>query len=291
MATWTAAVPRRRDQAAEAARGAARECREGAHLAPARAARRQGRARRAARRSRGARTRCAQADRVSEGDGIFHPHPPRRGVFADRSGRYRGRMPATRRRQRASPLPRRSPLMPPATCFRGDSAAPRGEGHLAAPTGRTKPASLKGTPVSLAQAREEAIKKIPIDRKKYQTIRSLDALKAWIARVTRRRPFRDRRDVDFDRSDAGGNFAASRWRWRRTMPPMCRSATSSPAAARACSMPGWRRTRSRPADALAALKPLLESAGHPQDRLQHQIHRGRCWRSTASRCATMTTCS
>jgi DNA polymerase I len=43
--------------------------------------------------------------------------------------------------------------------------------------------SLKGTPVSLAEARAEAIKKIPVDLKKYETIRSLDVLKAWVARV------------------------------------------------------------------------------------------------------------
>ena len=46
-----------------------------------------------------------------------------------------------------------------------------------------KAASLKGTPVSLAAARAEAVRKIPFDRKKYQTIRSLDQLKAWLARV------------------------------------------------------------------------------------------------------------
>jgi DNA polymerase I len=46
-----------------------------------------------------------------------------------------------------------------------------------------KAASLKGTPISLAAARAEAARKIPLDRGKYQTIRSLDALKAWIARV------------------------------------------------------------------------------------------------------------
>ena len=80
-----AAVARRRDQAAEAARGADRECREGADLAAAGAARRQGQARRAARRTRGARAGRAQADRVLEGDGIFHPHPARRRIFADRS--------------------------------------------------------------------------------------------------------------------------------------------------------------------------------------------------------------
>lgn len=43
--------------------------------------------------------------------------------------------------------------------------------------------SLKGTPISLAKAREAAIRKIAFDRKKYQTVRSLDQLKAWLARV------------------------------------------------------------------------------------------------------------
>ena len=42
-------------------------------------------------------------------------------------------------------------------------------------------------------------------------------------------------------------FPASRWRSRPTMPATCRSATSNPAAAPACSMPALPRTRSRPA--------------------------------------------
>ena len=46
-----------------------------------------------------------------------------------------------------------------------------------------KASSLKGTPISLAAARAEAARKMPVDRSKYQTIRSLDQLKAWIARV------------------------------------------------------------------------------------------------------------
>src|ERR1700680_4379871 len=41
----------------------------------------------------------------------------------------------------------------------------------------------KGTPISLAAARAEAARKAKIDRGKYQTIRSLEALNAWIARV------------------------------------------------------------------------------------------------------------
>src|SRR5437868_14194123 len=40
----------------------------------------------------------------------------------------------------------------------------------------SKTASLKGTPISLAAAREEAIRKIAFERKKYETIRSLDQL-------------------------------------------------------------------------------------------------------------------
>ena len=46
-----------------------------------------------------------------------------------------------------------------------------------------KAASLKGTPISLAAARAEAIRKLPVDRSKYQTLRSLGELNAWIARV------------------------------------------------------------------------------------------------------------
>jgi DNA polymerase I len=46
-----------------------------------------------------------------------------------------------------------------------------------------KAASLKGTPISLAAARAEAARKLPVDRNKYQTIRTTEELKAWIARV------------------------------------------------------------------------------------------------------------
>ncbi len=41
----------------------------------------------------------------------------------------------------------------------------------------------QGTPVSLATARAEAARKLPVDRSKYQTVRSLDQLNAWIARI------------------------------------------------------------------------------------------------------------
>ncbi len=46
-----------------------------------------------------------------------------------------------------------------------------------------KTASGKGTPVALAAARAEQARSVPVDRSKYQTIRSLDQLEAWLARV------------------------------------------------------------------------------------------------------------
>ena len=46
-----------------------------------------------------------------------------------------------------------------------------------------KAASHKGTPISLAAARAEAARKLPVDRSKYQTIRKFDELKAWVAQA------------------------------------------------------------------------------------------------------------
>src|SRR5712671_236672 len=69
-----------------------------------------------------------------------------------------------------------------------DQDASRPSGRASAP-GRTagdrqdKAGGNKGTPISLAKASEEAVRKIPFERKKYQTIRGLDALNAWLARV------------------------------------------------------------------------------------------------------------
>jgi DNA polymerase I len=48
---------------------------------------------------------------------------------------------------------------------------------------KDKASSLKGTPAALADARAEAARKTPLDRAKYQTIRTLEELKAWIARA------------------------------------------------------------------------------------------------------------
>jgi DNA polymerase I len=52
------------------------------------------------------------------------------------------------------------------------------------PPGERQPVETsKGTPISLAAARAEAARKTRIDRSKYKTIRGVEDLRAWIARV------------------------------------------------------------------------------------------------------------
>jgi DNA polymerase-1 len=66
---------------------------------------------------------------------------------------------------------------PPSAGGRGSAPGkPRGDRQ-------DKAGSLKGTPISLAAARAEAARKTPVDRSKYQTLRSLEALDAWVARA------------------------------------------------------------------------------------------------------------
>jgi DNA polymerase I len=123
-----------------------------------------------------------------------------------------------------------------------------------------KSSSLKGTPVSLAEARAEAIKKIPVDRKKYETIRSVDALKAWIARVADAGHFViDAMSDSIDPMQAeisglalalGPNDAA--------YVPLGHKQSGGGAGLFDA---GLAPDQIKAADALAALKPLLESAG------------------------------
>ncbi len=123
-----------------------------------------------------------------------------------------------------------------------------------------KTASLKGTPISLAAAREQAIRKIPVDRKQYQTIRNLDQLNVWLARV---------HDV--------GHFVIEAM--SDSIDPMQAEISGIALALApndACYIPlghkqsgggaglfdaGLAPDQIKAADALAALKPLLESAG------------------------------
>jgi DNA polymerase I len=85
----------------------------------------------------------------------------------------------------SSPAPRiaggdlfADPAAPPSPA-NGRGSAPAKPGT----DGQDKNTGLKGTPISLAAARAEAARKTPVDRNKYQTIRTLAELTAWIARA------------------------------------------------------------------------------------------------------------
>jgi DNA polymerase-1 len=73
----------------------------------------------------------------------------------------------------------------PSSDSSGDLFAPSAPAPVKTGTGgkEDKASSLKGTPASLAEARAEAARKLPVDRSKYQTIRSLDQLKGWVTRA------------------------------------------------------------------------------------------------------------
>jgi DNA polymerase I len=143
------------------------------------------------------------------------------------------------------------------------SAAPAGKGKTAPNKGadkQDKAASPKGTPISLAAARAEAARKLPIDRSKYQTIRDIAELKAWIARAY------DTGSFAFDaKSNSDDPMQAD----------ICGIALAL-APNDACYLPlahrqsgdgaglfdaGLAPDQIKAADALAALKPLLESPG------------------------------
>jgi DNA polymerase-1 len=123
-----------------------------------------------------------------------------------------------------------------------------------------KAASLKGTPVSLAAAREAAARKLPVDRSRYQTVRNAGELEAWIARAY----------------DAGAFAIDARSNSNDPMQAEICGIALALAPNDACYVPlahrqsgdgaglfdaGLAPDQIKAADALAALKPLLESAG------------------------------
>jgi DNA polymerase-1 len=123
-----------------------------------------------------------------------------------------------------------------------------------------KTASLKGTPISLAAARAEAARKTPVDRNKYVTVRTLAELNGWIARV------RDTGHVAFEAKATSIDPMQAE---------MCGIALAL-APSDACYIPlahkasgdgaglfaaGLAPDQINAAEAIAALRPLLESAG------------------------------
>ncbi|HEY0910754.1 MAG TPA: DNA polymerase, partial [Bradyrhizobium sp.] len=123
-----------------------------------------------------------------------------------------------------------------------------------------KAASLKGTPISLATARAEAARKLPVDRNKYQTIRSLDQLKGWIARVheTGHVAFEAKADtIDPMQAEICGIALALGPNDAAYIPLAHKQSGGGAGLFDA----GLAPDQIKAADAIAALRPVLESAG------------------------------
>jgi DNA polymerase-1 len=123
-----------------------------------------------------------------------------------------------------------------------------------------KAASHKGTPISLAAARAEAARKLPVDRSKYQTIRKPDELKAWIARAYDAGTFAidvKSNSEDPMQADICGIALALAPNDACYVPLAHRQSGDGAGLFDA----GLAPDQIKAADALAALKPLLESRG------------------------------
>jgi len=123
-----------------------------------------------------------------------------------------------------------------------------------------KAASVKGTPISLAAARAEAARNLRIDRSKYQTIRSLDALKAWIARAHDTGHFAIDAQANLDdpmQADICGIALALGPNDASYIPLTHKQSGGGAGLFDAGLAPDQIKSN----DALAALKPLLESIG------------------------------
>jgi DNA polymerase I len=123
-----------------------------------------------------------------------------------------------------------------------------------------KASSLKGTPISLAEARKEAARKLPVDRTKYQTIRSLDGLKAWIGRAREAGRFAielKANSIDPMQADICGIALALGPNDAAYVPLAHKQAGGGAGLFDA----GLAPDQIKESDALDALKPLLESAG------------------------------
>jgi DNA polymerase I len=139
---------------------------------------------------------------------------------------------------------------------RANAAGP----NRAAPDKSDKAGSLKGTPVALATARAEAARDARIDRAKYQTIESLDQLKAFIARVHDVGHFAigaKADTIDPMQADVSGIALALAPNDACYIP----LAHKQPGSGAGLFDTGLAPGQLNEADALAALKPLLESAG------------------------------
>ena len=155
------------------------------------------------------------------------------------------------------------------------SAAPRqGEPRRAtAATSRTRPRARRARRSRSPRRAPKPRAKLPVDRSKYQTIRNLDRAQGLDRARPRRRPFRDRRQgrtsIDPMQADICGIALALAPNDACYVPLAHKQSGDGAGLFDA----GLAPDQIKAGDALAALRPLLESAGHPQDRLQHQVQR------------------
>jgi DNA polymerase-1 len=184
--------------------------------------------------SGGARTGAAKPPEQGNGD-LFAPSPPAGSEASE--ARSRGRGGGSQQRSASGS----------ASLKGGGNQQQAGEGS-------------KGTPISLVEARAEAARKTRFDRSKYQTVRNLEELQRWIARV---------HDVGYVAIDAKATSIDP------MQAEMCGIALSL-APNDACYIPlghkqsgdgaglfaaGLAPDQIEASDALEALRPLLESAG------------------------------
>jgi len=154
-----------------------------------------------------------------------------------------------------------APALPSPASGGGKERSGAGGGAPSKPGDRSdKSSSLKGTPISLAEARKEAARKLPVDRSKYQTIRSLDELKAWIGRARETGRFAielKASSIDPMQADICGIALALTPNDAAYVPLTHKQSGGGAGLFDAGLAPDQIRER----DALDALKPLLESAG------------------------------
>jgi DNA polymerase-1 len=147
-----------------------------------------------------------------------------------------------------------APTRPPAS-GRGSAAPGKSGGDR-----QDQSASLKGTPQALAAARAEEARKTRIDRGKYQTITSLGQLKTWLARVHDVGHFAVEAKSDSDdpmQAEIVG-IALALAPNDACYVPLGHKQSGDGAGLFAA---GLAPDQIRTADALEALRPLLESAG------------------------------
>ncbi|MBR0697311.1 DNA polymerase I [Bradyrhizobium lablabi] len=160
-----------------------------------------------------------------------------------------------------SPLPPSDVKPAPGPGQNGAAPAPSAK-ERAKPSGARddKASSLKGTPALLVETRGEAMRKLPFDRGKYQAIRSLDALKAWTARVPDVGHFAVEAmsdSIDPMQAEMSG-IALALAPGDACYVPLCHR---QPGGGAGLFDAGLAPDQIKASDALDAMKPLLESAG------------------------------